>query len=60
VGDAPVPAAARERLEHMLGAAEVVTGYAARGRAAFDANPAVLDAVLYQLVVLGEAARAAL
>ena len=32
----------------------------ARGRATFDADAAVMDAALYQLVVLGEAATAAL
>lgn len=44
----------------MLAAADAVTGYVARGRAAFDGDRAVMDAVLYQLVVLGEAAKAAL
>jgi uncharacterized protein with HEPN domain len=56
----PRPAAAVERLEHMLAAADAVAGYVARGRAAFDTDPALGDAVLYQLVVLGEAAKAAL
>ena len=31
-----------------------------RGRDAFDADPAVRDAILYQIIVLGEAAKAAL
>ena len=44
----------------MAEAAEAIAGYVARGRAAFDADPAVRDAVLYQLIVLGEAAKAAL
>lgn len=56
----PASAAAVERLEHMVAAAEAIAGYVARGRAAFDADPAVLDAVLYQLVVVGEAAKAVL
>ena len=56
--DAPPPAV--ERLGHMLAATDAVAGYVARGRAAFDADPTVMDAVLYQLVVLGEAAKAAL
>lgn len=60
MADGPVPAAAVERLAHMLAAADAVAGYVARGRAAFDTDPAVMDAVLYQLVVLGEAAKAAL
>ena len=41
-------------------AAEAIAGYVARGRAAFDADPAVRDAILYQLIVLGEAAKRAL
>lgn len=44
----------------MAEAADAIAGYAARGRAAFDADPAVRDAILYQIVVLGEAAKAAL
>jgi uncharacterized protein with HEPN domain len=60
VDEGATPAAARERLEHMLAAAEAIAGYVARGRAAFDADPAVMDAMLFQLVVLGEAAKAAL
>ena len=49
-----------ERLEHMGAAAHVIAGSVARGRESFDADPALADAVLYQLVVLGEAAKAAL
>jgi hypothetical protein len=37
-GSTPAPAAV-ERLAHMLAAADAVAGYAARGRAAFDADP---------------------
>ncbi|HEY0779075.1 MAG TPA: HepT-like ribonuclease domain-containing protein [Gemmatirosa sp.] len=65
-GDDPGPAPlsptlrAVERLEHMRTAVDTIAGYVARGRAAFDADPAIADAVLYQLVVLGEAAKAAL
>jgi len=44
----------------MAAAADAIAGYAARGRAAFDADPAVGDAILYQFVVLGEGAKAAL
>lgn len=53
-------AAARARLRHMAEAAAAIAAYAARGRAAFDTDPAVRDAILYQIVVLGEAAKAAL
>lgn len=49
-----------ERLEHMTEAAARIAEYAARGRAAFDADPALRDAMLYQIIVLGEAAKAAL
>ena len=44
----------------MATAAEAIATYAARGRDAFDADPALRDAILYQLVVLGEAAKGAL
>jgi uncharacterized protein with HEPN domain len=44
----------------MADAADAIAGYVARGRGTFDADPAVRDAILYQIVVLGEAAKAAL
>lgn len=44
----------------MAEAADAIAGYVARGRAAFDSDPAVRDAILYQIIVLGEAAKAAL
>lgn len=44
----------------MADAAAAVAAYVARGRPAFDADAAVRDAILYQLIVLGEAAKAAL
>jgi uncharacterized protein with HEPN domain len=44
----------------MVTAADAIAGYVARGRAAFDSDPAVRDAILYQIVVLGEAAKATL
>ena len=53
-------AAAVDRLGHMLEAAEAVSAYAARGRAAFDGDPALRDAILYQIVVLGDAVKAVL
>ena len=53
-------AAAITRLRHMVEAADAIAGYVARGREAFETDPAVRDAVLYQIVVLGEAAKSAL
>lgn len=44
----------------MAGAADSIAEYAARGREAFERDPALRDAILYQIVVLGEAAKAAL
>lgn len=52
--------AAVERLRHMAEAADAVGSYVARGRSAFDSDPAVRDAILYRIIVLGEAAKAAL
>jgi uncharacterized protein with HEPN domain len=37
-----------------------IADYVGRGRSTFDADPAVRDAILYQVVVLGEAAKGAL
>lgn len=42
----------------MLAAAEAIGHYVERGRAAFDSDPALRDAIVYQIVVLGEAAKA--
>ncbi len=42
----------------MLEAATAIVGYTQRGREAFDADAALRDAILYQIVVLGEAAKA--
>jgi uncharacterized protein with HEPN domain len=44
----------------MLEAAEMIQTYATRGRKAFDSDQALRDAILYQIVVIGEAARSAL
>ena len=44
----------------MAEAVDAIGRYVERGRAVFDADPAVRDAILYQIVVLGEAAKAAL
>jgi uncharacterized protein with HEPN domain len=43
----------------MAEAADAIAVYVARGREAFDGDPAVRDAILYQIIVLGEAAKAA-
>lgn len=51
--------AARDRLQHMQEAVAAIAAYTARGRAAFDLDPAIRDAILFQLVILGEAAKAA-
>jgi uncharacterized protein with HEPN domain len=42
----------------MLGAAEAIGAYVARGRAAFDADPALREAIVFQIIVIGEAAKA--
>lgn len=44
----------------MVTAADAIAAYVARGRSAFDSDPALRDAILYQIVVLGEAAKATL
>lgn len=42
----------------MLDAAETIGRYVERGREAFDRDPAIRDAIVYQIVVVGEAAKA--
>jgi uncharacterized protein with HEPN domain len=49
-----------DRLKHMRAATDAIDGYVSRGRAEFDRDPAVKDAILYQIVVLGESAEAVL
>jgi uncharacterized protein with HEPN domain len=44
----------------MLEAADAIARYAAKGRSQFEADSEVRDAILYQITVLGEAAKAAL
>lgn len=44
----------------MIAAAEAIERYVSRGRAAFDTDPAIRDAIVYQIVILGEAAKAVL
>lgn len=42
----------------MLTASDAIAGYVARGRAAFNEDSAIREAIVYQIVVLGEAAKA--
>ena len=42
----------------MLAAAEAIGTYVARGRAAFDADSALREAIVFQIIVIGEAAKA--
>jgi uncharacterized protein with HEPN domain len=44
----------------MASAVAAIESYAARGRDAFELDPALRDAILYQIIVLGEAAKEAL
>lgn len=44
----------------MIASADAIAGYVARGRPAFDADSAVREAIVYQIVVIGEAAKAVL
>jgi uncharacterized protein with HEPN domain len=44
----------------MLDAGEAIGRYVDRGRAAFDRDLAIRDAIVYQIVVIGEAAKAVL
>ena len=52
-------AAAVDRIRHMIKAADSIRSYTKRGRNAFDADSTIRDAILYQLIVIGEAAKAA-
>jgi uncharacterized protein with HEPN domain len=49
--------AAIDRIKHMIAAADAIGGYVGRGRAVFDADSAVREAIVYQTVVIGEARR---
>ncbi len=42
----------------MVEAVDRIIEYAGRGRAAFDQDQALRDAIVYQVIVLGEAAKA--
>jgi len=43
----------------MREAADAIIEYTRRGREAFDGDAALRDAILYQIIVIGEAAKAA-
>ena len=45
-------------MRQMVAAADAIAGYVARGRAGFDADSAVRETIDYQIVVIGEAAKA--
>jgi uncharacterized protein with HEPN domain len=45
-------------MRHMQDAAESIGRYVERGRPAFDRDFAIRDAIVYQIVVMGEAAKA--
>ena len=47
-----------ERMAHMVEAADAIAVYVARGRGAYDADAALRDALLFRIVVIGEAAKA--
>lgn len=47
-----------ERIKHIIDAANTIGSYTKRGRAAFDSDSTVRDAILYQLIVIGEASKA--
>jgi uncharacterized protein with HEPN domain len=43
---------------HITVAADAIAVYTAHGRQAFDKDSTIRDAILYQIVVIGEAAKA--
>jgi uncharacterized protein with HEPN domain len=45
-------------LRDIVTACQQITTYVARGRVAYDAHPAILDAIVFQLRTIGEAAKA--
>ena len=45
-------------MRHMISAADAIARYVARGRAAFDDDSAIREAIVYQIAVIGEAAKA--
>ncbi len=51
-------AIALERMAHMVEAADAIADYIARGRSVYEADAALRDAILFRIVVIGEAAKA--
>lgn len=49
---------ALDRMQHMIEAAQLILEYTERGRSVFDKDRSVRDAIVYQVIVLGEAAKA--
>ena len=49
---------ALERIGHMIAAADAIRTYTDRGREVFGTDSTVRDAILYQIIVIGEAAKA--
>ena len=45
-------------MRHMVEASQVIQEYTDRGRKEFDGDRSVRDAIVYQVIVLGEAAKA--
>jgi uncharacterized protein with HEPN domain len=43
----------------MVSAANAIADYVARGKGAFESDATIRDAILYQIIVIGEAAKAA-
>jgi uncharacterized protein with HEPN domain len=43
----------------MISAANAIAEYVARGKSAFESDSTIRDAILYQIIVIGEAAKAA-
>jgi uncharacterized protein with HEPN domain len=45
-------------MRHMLDATKLIGEYVSRGREAFDGDSALRDAIVYQIIVIGEASKA--
>jgi uncharacterized protein with HEPN domain len=43
-------------MKHMLAAAQIIETYVARGRNTFGGDSALRDAIVYQIIIIGEAA----
>jgi uncharacterized protein with HEPN domain len=49
-----------DRLRHIQAATDAIRAYVDRGRGAFDEDSAVSEAILYQIIVVGEAVQSLL